>query len=238
MSHISPSRCISIAPTGQSTPLSNPCEIDATWRAQGMRWGALWSWSVALTRTRLPQLATLIPVLGYGVLWSDSFDGALMEFGVAFGSNNVLSPLARVQLLYFGSLTILAGLIVFWLLCPQVVRSGSRRAYLDEAAVRDDPNDAKTAANYLLSRELPGRFDQWTELHSVRLNPSNLTAIVGQPHAFEMTKAAHSAYYEAMDRSRPLASTITLLLLILGSGLFLLPSIEVFWMAMAKLAGI
>lgn len=84
-------------------------------------------------RSRLPQLATLIPVLGYAVLWSDQFQGWVMRFTEAFGTRG-MNPLDRVQFLYFGAVLMLAGMLAYWALCPAPLRHGSRRAYLTAVA--------------------------------------------------------------------------------------------------------
>lgn len=39
-----------------------------------------WTYAASLTRTKLPQFASLVPVLGYAVLWGDSFQALMMRF--------------------------------------------------------------------------------------------------------------------------------------------------------------
>lgn len=41
---------------------------------------ARWTYVASLARTKLPQFASLVPVLGYAVLWGDSFQAFVMEF--------------------------------------------------------------------------------------------------------------------------------------------------------------
>lgn len=88
-----------------------------------------WSQVAILARTRLPQLISLVPLLGYAVLWGGAFDSWMMQFH-ALGSL-WFTPLTRIYLLYVGSVGVLAGMLVYWLCCPRPVQTFfDRRTYV------------------------------------------------------------------------------------------------------------
>ena len=80
------------------------------------------------TRTKLPQCASLIPVLGYAVLWGDQFQNWIMRFDLTLGG--FFTPLERIYCLYIGSVVILFGCMVYWVFCPTPIKHGSRRDYI------------------------------------------------------------------------------------------------------------
>lgn len=186
-------------------------------------------------RSRLPQFATLIPVLGYAVLWSDQFQGWVMRFDQAFGTGG-MSPLDRVQFLYFGAILILIGMLSYWALCPRPLRHGSRRAYLIAVDETADPSEGVKAVDFLRSR--------WTEneqghfvVAGFTVHAGDVAYMAGRKPAVSGTKSLLSAYYEALDRAAPVRSTITVAFLFGGAGVFLVPSVEVFFLALVRLAG-
>lgn len=186
-------------------------------------------------RTRLPQFATLIPALGYAVLWSDQFQGWIMKFTLAFGSGGLLSPLDRITFLYFGSIVVLAGMLAFWAMCPRPLRYGSRREYIRAAQETEDPKELKLAGEFVQSH-WKEELGSYQDVFGVSLdNLSASTAINGTlPNE---AVPALAAYYEGTDITQPIRSGLTFILLAGGGLLFLVPSIEVFGLAILRLLG-
>lgn len=185
-------------------------------------------------RTRLPQFATLIPLLGYAVLWGDQFQDVVLKFERAFGTRGIFSPIDRVQFLYFGSVLILCGMLAYWVLCPSPLRFGSRRSYLSAVSETADPREAQKAGIYLRPRVSKGKA---LDVAGVQFTSQELgMAEAGQVGA--TTIRVQSAYYEALDIGQPLRSGAAFVLLIGGTALFLVPSIEVFLLALSRLAGL
>lgn len=185
-------------------------------------------------RSRLPQFATLIPVLGYAMLWSDQFQGWMMRFELAFGARG-LSPLDRIQFLYFGATLILAGIMTYWSLCPAPLRYGSRRAYLTATTETADGREAAKAVRFLATR--------WHENERGHFDIAGFTihaayASEGLRELSARTTPLLSAYYEVLDIAQPVRSTITGALLFGGAGVFLVPSVEVFFLAISRLMGV
>lgn len=202
-----------------------------------------WSYASALTRTRLPQFASLVPILGYAVLWGDAFQTWVMRFSV-FGPPLLFSTLTRIYLLYLGGVCILVGLVIFWLFCPRPLRLyRSRREYVE--AVRGDRDSIESgragAALAAVAHEFPpinntGLIDV-RQIHGIVVSDEEIGITKREPSA--VTAGAPppvlTAYYEVLDRRRRVLSACCLSFLTLGGFLFLLPSLEVFFMAIGHM---
>lgn len=182
-------------------------------------------------KTRVPQFATLIPLLGYAILWSDQFEGWIMKFDRAFGGGSLLTPSQRVEFLYFGSVLILLGMVVFWLLCPRPLRYGSLRDYLMAVAETADPREATQAAQFVRPNK-PGEGS--FVLDGFRISTRELSLAMNGTVGAQTTNV-QSAYYEGLDRNQPVRSGSVFALLAGGALIFLVPSVEVFFLAMVRL---
>lgn len=186
-------------------------------------------------RSRLPQVATLIPVLGYAVLWSDQFQGWVMQFTEAFGARG-MSPLDRVQFLYFGAVQMLAGMLAYWALCPVPLRHGSRRAYLTAVAETADEREGVRAVEFLRPRWRENERGHF-EIADFTIHAGDIASMASRRPPATGKKTLLSAYYEVLDLAQPVRSTVTGGLLFVGAAVFLVPSVEVFLLALARLLG-
>ena len=187
-----------------------------------------------LARTRLPQIASLIPILGYAVLWGDAFQEVVMRFELALGSSMLLDPITRIRLLYFGSTLMLFGLIIYWWRCPRPIQQfATRREYIQYVNEGGEQGEARSAAAAIK------RAGPWNE-EQKRFLPHKATQILG----FEVTSGdvfhasegstlpavfpVLQAHYELLDRSRPISSALAAAFTYVGTAVFLVPSVEVF----------
>jgi hypothetical protein len=199
-----------------------------------------WTYAAALTRTKLPQFASLVPVLGYAVLWGDWFQAFLMKFST-LGPSLWFSAMTRISLLYVGGVYILGGLLIFWLACPRPLRLyRSRRQYVE--AVRGDRDTEECAR---AGKALRPIFDSMPKgppgrrlIHGILVSEEELGIMERQIGAVTAGAAIAplTAYYELLDRRHPVISAFCLFMLIFGAFLFLLPSLEVFVMAINHLS--
>ncbi len=79
-----------------------------------------WSDLSAYTRTRFPGVVTLLPVLGYAVLFSDELNTWFFNYG-DFLQSGWLSPQTRILLVFVGAVFLAVGRLVF-LVCPSAIR--------------------------------------------------------------------------------------------------------------------
>ena len=85
-----------------------------------------WRLADTLYRSRVAQAVSLIPLLGYMLIYSNATRQQieqLLKFDVALPSSGLLAWSTKLHLLYGGSLSILAEWIVFLLFCPSLVRN-------------------------------------------------------------------------------------------------------------------
>ena len=88
-----------------------------------------WRLADTLYRSRFAQAVSLIPVLGYVLIYSNATRHLvedLLKFDLALPSGGFLAWNTKLNLLYGGSLLILAGWIVFQLFCPSLVKNFPR----------------------------------------------------------------------------------------------------------------
>jgi hypothetical protein len=75
----------------------------------GLRWSSI----SAVMRFRVSQAASVIPIAGYALLWSDSAQ-QLLQLQVGLRSGAWFSVNQRLSLVYFGSILLTVALILFW----------------------------------------------------------------------------------------------------------------------------
>jgi hypothetical protein len=182
------------------------------------------------------------------VLFGDQFQAYVMRFSTLGGL--WFDPLQRIYLVYVGSTIVLLGLIVLWLFCPRVIqRYPDRRQYVQH--MRDDATtDEMREINEKLAgfrqhvidlldadprEEAPvlGMVSRRLFLQAMRLINDDMNRAEVQESGGAY--AAYAVYYEWLDRRRPVLSTLCLALLVVGAGLFILPSLEVLLMAFRRM---
>ncbi|MGO8422268.1 hypothetical protein ACC807_11075 [Rhizobium ruizarguesonis] len=212
-------------------------------------WPIRWTFSSALARTKLPQVISLIPLLGYAVLWSDQFHAQIMQFET-LAPSLWFSPTDRIRCLYIGSLLVLGGVVLLFLFCPiQIRASKNSTEYADHIFQSVDVHELEVAHEKILSittataepaERLPpflGRVDAKHLATGLTLisNPDHRRdTLQWQGNRQSMAMAALQAHYLLLDRSRPLAAGATFILLFAGAIIFLLPSVEVFLMVVKQ----
>jgi hypothetical protein len=199
----------------------------------GLDWHPRWSFAAALTRTKLPQFASLVPVLGYAVIWGDQFQNWIMRFDQTLGQSFWLTPLQRIYCLYVGSVIILIGLLLFWAFCPAPIRKHSSRRFYIQAVGQDlDTEEPKRAAAAIDVIEPDA--NKTVHIHSIALHAGIRTQARGGNFA-AYSSPALAAYYEILDRKWWPLSALVLLMLVVGGAVFLVPSLEVFLLAIQHL---
>jgi hypothetical protein len=87
----------------------------------------IWTWqpSALLNRSRVVQACSLLPLLGYVVLWGDAtqeFVKNVLSSDIALGNSAYLPWTVKLHLLYIGSAMMLVGLIIYHVRCPRLIR--------------------------------------------------------------------------------------------------------------------
>jgi hypothetical protein len=202
-------------------------------------WPPRWTWSARLARTRVPALVSLIPLLGYVIILSDEFHAAAMKFE-QLGGGLWFSSVGRIHLLYLGSVLVLLGLAIYWALGPRSIQSYLHSRDYVEAMVRDGA-----------PRKLKRVYMQVVEAVSPTARPHELVEALalietdeGRYLTYRDGPRMHQArivfeeHWRVRDRWCPALSAASILFMGAGLALVAMPSIEVFFMAMRKVAGI
>jgi hypothetical protein len=215
-------------------------------------WPVRWSMVATISRTRLPQIVSLIPILGYAVIWSDDLQRAIMRFDVAL-PHMWFTAVQRIHMLYAGSVLVFIGVCLFWMFAPRVVRRhDSPDRYALAVAGSGDVDEMRSAYDNLstVHRMQSPPYDnpkgQLFGLYDARSIQASLTRIMnadaryetllnGNNNHVELTKIALLAHYRYLDRQRPSAALASFALLIIGGLICSLPAIEVFWHVLTRL---
>ncbi|WP_172729970.1 hypothetical protein [Neorhizobium galegae] len=205
-----------------------------------------WSTNAAITQTKLPQVVSLVPVLGYAILYGDQFQSFVMRF-TSLGPDVLFTAFQRVCLLYAGGLCVLAGLIIFYVFCPSIIRQyKTRTEYIRHVMETSDYRQMADMNRAMISL-LEGQPKEGDELYfnefpaQAVLNAVKMT--LGFRSRYEVFSGTRprgtvypglAAYFEAINRTRWFASILCNGLMIIGAGLFLLPSVDVFFMVVDR----
>lgn len=92
-----------------------------------LSWGGL----SELHRMPVTRVATLMPVFGYLILFSQSFPD-LLKYADTLGTNYWFSTDTRLKLIYLGGLSLTGSMVLHFLFCPS-----APRRYSDEMDLRD-----------------------------------------------------------------------------------------------------
>lgn len=201
-----------------------------------------WSTNAGITETKLPQVISLVPILGYAILYGDQFQNFVMKYTL-LGPDVLFTPFQRICLLYVGGLFVLVGLLTFYAFCPSIIRRyRTPNEYIRHVMETSDykqVGDANRAMQKLFEDQPKefeekyfGEFPVQAVFNAVRFT-SGFRSIY---ELFDGRKPAGTiypalaAYYEATNRTRWFPSLLCNVLMMCGAVLFLLPSLEVFFM--------
>lgn len=201
-----------------------------------------WSTNAAITQTKLPQVISLVPILGYAILYGDQFQNLLMKYSL-LGPDVLFTPFQRICLLYVGGIFVLVGLLIFYVFCPSIIRQyKTRNEYIRHVMETSDYKqmDFMNACLTKLLIDQPKEPDEYYfgEFPAQAVfNAARFTA--GFRSVYELFDGRKppgtiypglAAYYEATNRTRWFASLASNIFMMWGAVLFLLPSLEVFFM--------
>ena len=182
-----------------------------------------WVTSRWIAHTRLPQVAATIPTLGYLILWSDRFEEFLTsaKLHISFAT-------WRLQLIWWGALFLLIGLLIYWWRCPRPVkRASSAEDYLALQFLLPD--------NYRLS-PFKKTVEQFVAQNKDKQNEE---IVLGSLTKLALDRAANSGIsdetkadllrfeWEWANKQRALSRYSAAMAMILGTLLFLTPSADV-----------
>lgn len=108
-----------------------------------------WSQLSAYTRTRFPGSVTLLPVLGYAVLFSDQLNSWLFDYG-EFLQGGWLNPRYRILLIFLGAILLAIGRLLFFA-CPKSIQQfpsidsyvGHHVSHPDRAEIKESLDNIK-----------------------------------------------------------------------------------------------
>lgn len=204
-------------------------------------------WSVArwIAHSRLPQASALIPAIGYALLWSDDFSdllGSKTRLGESF-----LSIDGRLQMLWWGAVLMTIGWVIFNSKCPvEIKRAGEPRDYvLEEFSLRNQRRIKYVAARVtqLMKRYSKHETDKIifglyspSQVHKACQDPSVRSDAFGngETHPTELLLTIN---YHLIDHRNPGWSKASVIFLITGAVLFLLPSLDVSIRVLSRLIG-
>ena len=197
-----------------------------------------WSWVRLIANSRLPQMSAFIPAIGYALLWSDQLNdllGSTRLLGVA-----LLPPVWKLQLLWWGSISMTIGWSIYALFCPsEIRRCGEPDDYVLERFAAPSAERARRALE--LSEGLATGLHPNEELPSlpggysaaqIDTATKALDRVSFLHRAFEPSWAQHTdmifkIQWHIIDKSRQRLCLASLLLLAIGALMFLIPSVEV-----------
>lgn len=202
-----------------------------------------WSSARAIANSRLPQAATIIPIIGYALIWSDQ----LQDFAYfkSLQPSLFLTPVQRLQCLYWGAIFMSIGWLLYSRHCPKIVRRANEP--------EDYVNEHMNLRNVALLERTRKRAAAFLERHNYHPMTSE-TLIFGSIQPDRLHKAANYMRHPGADVFSPsntdfiatlltlnyhlenidnkLLCLMTLIFLVGGAITFLTPSIEVFFMVL------
>ena len=216
-----------------------------------------WSSISKLISSPLLKITSITPVIGYVILWSDEFK-KYWEFTNLSPKGLVFSADERLYFLYMGGILVLVGYAFFHLRCPEVTKHHKSSQLFFRDLVSDFNHSLVNislfkAFKYLNNRDIPSNDKQNVErirktfVTEEAIKGGNVThwdgnkirRILERDSTYrEGFSTLMSTYYRYLDQSKPFSRALTLLFVIFGLTIFILPSIEVFVMVLIKLLGL
>lgn len=164
------------------------------------------------------------------------------------GTRLWMDPIQRIYCLYFGSVLVLAGLLLLYIFCPiQVRKSVDSSGYADSVFKSLDARELEIAHSRirpLFQTEKPEELHPFLGYIDAKHVSDGLTVIKDDPHRRSTLQmpdrqnyagAVLKAHFLLLDRTRPLPAGLSLVLFISGGLVFLLPSVEVFLMVVGRI---
>ncbi len=187
---------------------------------------------------RISQAASIIPVAGYAVLWSEKFDG-LLEYQKAWDASAWFTVPERLHMIYFGSISLTIALAIFYIFCPSIIRrQPTVEGYILEqlqATTHHVTQRADSDRDELISEKDPQR--KFTEKAGYILRSQlkfegalyrGMIHLGGNEFDFRVLYLQHE--------DKNLSAIITTYVFLIGGVFtFLLPSVEVFYLVIASI---
>ena len=115
-----------------------------------------WSSLGALLSNNTARAIYVVPVAGYVILYSDYLE-RLFKFSILSSSLGFLSFTSRINMVYYGSLTLLIAFGLFWAFSPRLLRNrGDRTLFVTDLILSRDSSTvhhANRAATAYLQRQ-------------------------------------------------------------------------------------
>ena len=190
---------------------------------------------------RISQAASIIPIAGYAILWSEDV-GGFLTLQERIRDGGWFSVADRIYLIYLGSVILTAALILFWMRCPKFIRRHSTvdEYVLEQGQVMDNAagNAFVKYMNMLVEKENVQANARYTEKVGILVR-EYITAeelhSMGNPRVPEARRGSFRVFYLQFDESRFISIGLTAGLMTVGLILLLLPSFEVFYLVMRSL---
>jgi hypothetical protein len=194
-----------------------------------------WSSLGAVLSTHTARAIYVVPVAGYVILYSDFFE-RLFKFSALSSSWGFLTFTSRINMIYYGSVTLLLAFGLFWAFSPYLLRNRSDRiGFVADLVVSRDSStvhQANRAAHaYLRPQPIdrPLTDDQQNALRSL-LSCMNRGDRLGEAAGeFEnLIPRILVFYYNWQNFRLPLLRTFIFIFALVGYALLLLPSLDLF----------
>jgi hypothetical protein len=194
-----------------------------------------WSSLRAALSTHIARAIYVVPVAGYVILYSDYFE-RLFKFSALSSTWGFLTFTSRVNMIYYGSVTLLIAFGLFWLFSPPLLRNrGDRTRFVTDLVVSRDSStvhQANRAADAYLRPQPIDRLlteDQQNTLRSL-LSCMNRGDRLGEAAGeYEnLIPRILVFYYNWQNFRLPLLRTVIFFLVLIGYALLLLPSFDLF----------
>ena len=219
--------------------LASRWSVFRDWLLQkGMRWSLV----ALFMRTRIAQVAAVIPLVGYALLWSQKASEylALQEvlgsglFGVTW----------RLLLIYFGAHFLAAAWATYLIWCPpDIKRTPELEAYLSQEMQTHSRSKYDRLRGELAKRIVPDPGDPNLRCWERTTTPATLCEVF--PAATVMVASKNNpnsdqrstvleAFFLLSEGSNPVALLAAICFAAVGSLLVTLPSVEVFWLVATK----
>lgn len=203
---------------------------------------ARWSTTSYFMNTKGAAIVSIIPLLGYFVLWSD-ISQELFSYSKHFEMGTWLSLQQRLYFLYIGSIIVLFSRILWWWKCPHIIkRHPECEAFVSKCMSSSDRSQAKLAsATVRASLSKRNEFPQLSMILNGLVDEA-VGALSGPEHKVwfsdqgrEHMSVLLRTYYEIEDVMSVCSRVITFAAWALGALCFLIPSAEVFFMVLRKI---
>ncbi len=196
-----------------------------------------WSVISGLMKYRVSHAVSIIPIAGYAILWSEKFEG-LLQYQETLDAEAWFATSTRLHLIYFGSIVLSIALFIFLIRCPGFIR---RHSTIENYVLEQTQTATKNIKNGMYRK-----VERYVEVISGKFVYTKLAGYVLRAQLdLEMEEATyvqrwdnqisfHFNYLQHDDKDL-FSIVITEFLLAIGAFLFLLPSLEVFYLVIRSM---